>query len=244
MMRSTFFIFILMSIFLTPFSSHALKFSNQFVEFELPSQWKCSLESAEWVCQNTNDTKKRDAIIVLAAKLKGDQDSLEKYQEYLAKPRLFTTPNGKSVSSEPKYAKVAPINSQDWVDSIHLQSEIPDFYTRYLATVKQDIAVLVTYSINKAKYQEYLTQFEEMVKSLKVFRKTGGINTNVNANLFNQAQLPGSFTAGQVFPDNLTADGKKKAKKKSEDGDSSLLLIVLLIGVGGFILYKRKKKNR
>src|SRR3954465_3017477 len=156
--------------------AYAAKFANQFIEFELPPQWQCSLEGAEWVCQNTNDTKKRDAIIVLAAKLKGDQDSLDQYLTYLKSNKTYNSVQGKPVKSEPKYAKTVNLNGQAWVDALHMESEIPGFYTRYLATVKQDIAVLVTYSINKNKYQQYLNDFDAMVQTLKVFRKTGGIN--------------------------------------------------------------------
>ena len=47
--------------------AHAAKFANQFAEFELPPNWQCTLEGAEWVCQSTNESRKRDAIIVLAA---------------------------------------------------------------------------------------------------------------------------------------------------------------------------------
>ena len=35
-------------------SAWATRWANQFVEFELPAQWECSLEGAEWVCQNTD----------------------------------------------------------------------------------------------------------------------------------------------------------------------------------------------
>src|SRR5690606_37662540 len=152
------------------------KFANQFTEFELRPQWQCNLEGAEWVCQSTDDKKKRDAIIVLAAKLKGDQDSLDQYQAYLKSPKTYSSIQGKLVKSEPRYAKTVSLNDHAWVDSLHLESEIPGFYTRYLATVKQDIGVLVTYSINKAKYQQYIDQFENLVRTLKVFRKTGSLN--------------------------------------------------------------------
>src|SRR4051794_34790223 len=141
--------FTLAAIF--PQTAHAAKFANQFTEFELPPQWQCNLEGAEWVCQSTDDKKKRDAIIVLAAKLKGDQDSLDQYLAYLKSAKVYTSVAGKSVKSEPRYAKTISLNGQPWVDSLHLESEIPGFYTRYLATVKQDIGVLVTYSINKNK---------------------------------------------------------------------------------------------
>src|SRR6476661_8151863 len=90
---------------LSPKSGFSAKFANQFTEFELPPQWQCNLEGAEWVCQSTNDAKKRDAIIVLAAKLKGDQDSLDQYLSYLKAAKTYTSIQGKPVKSEPKYAK-------------------------------------------------------------------------------------------------------------------------------------------
>ncbi|MEW6056860.1 MAG: hypothetical protein AB1540_09615 [Bdellovibrionota bacterium] len=228
-------------------SAHALKFTNQFVEFELPYKWNCSLEGAEWVCQSQDEQKRRDAIIVLAAKLKGDQDTLDKYQEYLMKPRAFAAPNGKSVTSQPKYTEVKQLNQHPWVVSLHLESEIPGFYTRYLATVKQDIGVLVTYSINKNKYQEYSTQFEDMVKSLKVFRKPGsGINTNVGQSIFAQAQMPGSFTQQSVFGEASPSPASTAAgtKPKNDGGDDNLGMLALLGAVVvAFIIIKKRRRG-
>jgi hypothetical protein len=240
-MRNIFQTILLLALFLTASNAFAVKFANQFVEFELPAKWNCSLEGAEWVCQSTDEQRKRDAIIVLAAKLKGDQDSLEKYQEYLEKPRTFTAPNGKPVTSQPKYAHGMQINGQNWMDSIHLESEIPGFYTRYLATIKQDIGVLVTYSINKTKYQDYLQQFEDMIKSMKVFRKAGGVNTNPNTSLFAQNQLPGTFTGSTVFPDQQPTAAPASAKPKPKEEDNTMLLLLVGAVAVGFILYKRKK---
>ena len=74
-----------------PGESRAARFANQFIEFELPPLWACSLEGAEWVCQSTDPAKKRDALIVLAAKLKGDQDSLDQYTSYLKAAKSWTT---------------------------------------------------------------------------------------------------------------------------------------------------------
>jgi hypothetical protein len=73
-------------------NSYAAKFANQFVEFELPPQWQCNLEGAEWVCQSLDEQKKRDAIIVLAAKLKGDQDSLSKIPRPITTSRALPSP--------------------------------------------------------------------------------------------------------------------------------------------------------
>jgi hypothetical protein len=223
--------------------AQAAKFANQFAEFELPPQWQCNLEGAEWVCQNTNEAKKRDAIIVLAAKLKGDQDSLDQYLAYLKAAKTYTSVQGKPVKSEPKYAKDVNINGQAWVDALHMESEIPGFYTRYLATVKQDIGVLVTYSINKGKYQQYLDDFENMVKTLKVFRKQGGINAApANSNIFANTTVPQSVSGDTVFPGAAPVGGSD-APKPAAPSSSPMLPILAGAAVVGFLIWKKKKNQ-
>ncbi len=51
---------------------------------------------------------------------------------------------------------------------MHLGSEIPHYYTRYLATVKGKIAVLVTFSAHKLHYTKYSSEFFRAIKSLRV----------------------------------------------------------------------------
>ena len=104
-----------MFFFIKP--AFATKFANQFVEFELPQSWVCILEGAEWVCQNQQDPdKKKEAIIVLAAKIQGDQDTLDQYVAYLKNPKVFTTAQGKQVTSEVRYSRNETIQDQSWVD--------------------------------------------------------------------------------------------------------------------------------
>lgn len=225
--------------------ARAEKFANQFVEFEVPPQWQCSLEGAEWVCQNTQEAKKKEAIIVLAAKIKGDQDSLDQYLSYLKSPKTYTAVNGKAVKSEPKYAKAININGHPWIDALHLESEIPGFYTRYLATIKQDIGALVTYSINKDKYQEYLKDFETLVNTLKVFRKAGGINAGpASGNIFDQAQIPKSLSESAVFPPVNIQDDEQAPAPASRGGDDMMFYLMV---AGGFLvavaLLKKFKKR-
>ena len=227
--------------------AHASKFTNQFIEFELPPQWQCALEGAEWVCQNTVAAKKKDALIVLAAKLKGDQDSIDQYLAYLKNAKSFNSVQGKPVKSDPKYAKTVALDkgTQPWVDSLHLESEIPGFYTRYLATVKQDIGVLVTYSVNKNKYQEYLDVFEAMIKTLKVFHKAGGINTApAGGNLF-QNQIPTNGGNDSVF----AIQGGTQEIQSGPRGPQStgkklpLLPLFVLAGIAAAVFYFVRKRQ-
>lgn len=223
----------------------AVKFANQFTEFELPPGWTCNLEVAEWVCQSADPAKKKEAIIVLAAKLKGDQDSLDQYLTYLKSTKTFTSVAGKSMKSEPKYAKTVNVNGHPWVDALHLESEIPGFFTRYFATVKDDIGVLVTYSIAKAKYSDYLKDFDNMVNTLKVFRKQGAaINAKPqDANLMNPT-IPAIVT-DNVFPDvNPTGSTTETQPGQPPGGQSGDLMLYGIIAAAAvaFIIIKKKKR--
>lgn len=232
---------------LLPTGASAAKFANQFVEFELPPQWQCTLESAEWVCQSQDEGKRRDAIIVLAAKLKGDQDSLDQYLTYLKATKNFTSAQGRPLKSEPKYAKTVSINGQPWVDALHLDSEIPGFYTRYLATVKEDIGVLVTYSINKAKYAAYLPQFETLAKTVRVFRKSGGINTApASKNLF-ETQVPTNIAESAVFPGvnpQGGADSVAAPQPAQKSDDFTFYLILGAAAVLGIVIWRKRQSGQ
>lgn len=152
-------------------SVNAKRFTSQYCEFELPPGWECALEGTEWVCQSTNKDRKKEAIIILAAKIRGGQDSLPQYQAYLKKAKTFTLPGGKTQVSEGKYTKMNKINDQNWVDSLHMASEVPGFYTRYMATVKEDLGIAVTFSVAKDHYDAYQGLFEKIIQTLKVFRQ-------------------------------------------------------------------------
>ncbi len=240
--------FFLMTHLTSP-TAEAKLFANQFVEFDLPPNWACLLEGAEWVCQNQQDaTKKKEAIIILAAKIQGDQDTLDQYGAYLKNPKVYTTPKGKSVTSEVRYARNQTIMDHPWVDALHLESEIPGFYTRYLATVKEGIGVLVTYSVNKNKYPEYSTMFDSMIKSLKVFRREGGLNASgiggATSNLFANSKPPAAMTS-DTFNAGIPAANTEAPKPKKKGGllDDPMVLYGAA-GVGGLLLLTALKKMK
>lgn len=218
----------------------AAKFQNQFVEFELPPMWQCNLEGAEWVCQSTEREKKRDAIIVLAAKLAGENDGITKYMDYLKRPKEWMTMKGKPIRSEPRYVKEASVANHPWADSIHMESEIPGFLTRYLGTTKADIAVLVTYSVNKDKWAQYQGVFDSMVNTLKVFRRSGPINLPAGGeSVLARAPIGQNPSLMGVFPD--AEDGKGQAPAKQED--DTFLYLILGAAVVLFILWKKRRSN-
>lgn len=222
----------------------AKRFTSQYCEFELPPGWECALEGTEWVCQSTNKDRKKEAIIILAAKIRGGQDSLAQYQAYLKKAKTFTLPGGKTQVSEAKYTKMNRINDQAWVDSLHMASEVPGFYTRYMATVKEDLGIAVTFSVAKDHYEAYQNLFEKIIQTLKVFRQK-----NIRPSDFKLAGEGGSgdLLDAPVIPTDNNIYGIGTQKKSSGQGGGSsttdYLIYAVIAGAAAFALTKMRKKK-
>lgn len=218
-------------------------FSSQFSEFELPNGWDCALEGSEWVCQSDNKDRKKEAIIILAAKYRGEQDSLDQYQAYLKAAKSFTLPGGKTQISEAKSVTVREINGQRWVDALHLASEVPGFYTRYLATVKDSLGIAVTFSVAKDHYDSYQEIFEKIIATLKVFDQKAASGETWKAKSA-EGDLIGD---GTYIPDQGTQADigmQKKASGKGGDDSTETIIGLLLAAAVVFFLIKMKKKKK
>lgn len=218
-------------------------FSSQYCQFELPPGWKCALEGTEWVCQSSRKDRKKEAIIILAAKIRGGQDDLAQYMQYLKKPKTFSLPGGSTQVSEAKYTKTKKINDHTWVDALHMASEVPGFYTRYMATVKEDLGVAVTFSVAKDHYQSYQGVFDKVVATLRVFRQKniqGGGNFKLKGTeedlLRDTTFIP---DAGKRFD----IGQRKKGKAGTGGGTSTYLILALVLGGGAFAAMKLRKKK-
>jgi hypothetical protein len=221
----------------------AKRFTTKYCEFELPSGWECALEGSEWVCQSENADRKKESIIILAAKTRGEQDNLDEYMAYLKKVKEYNLPGGKKQVSEPKSTKLSRINDQQWVDALHLASEVPGFYTRYLATVKEDLGVAVTFSVNKDLYTSYQPIIDKLVSTLRVFRQKA--NTDLSSLRSGKSEDPNFADA--TFNPSATIDMQinktQKRKKETGDDDSMLIIAIVVIGAIVAIVIKRKKKG-
>ena len=224
----------------------AKSFTNQYCEFQLPNGWECALEGSEWVCQHTNVDRKKEAIIILAAKIRGASDSLDQYEAHLKKQKVFNLPGGKTQISEAKYTRKSLIKNHAWIDSLHLASEVPGFYTRYLATVKEDLGVAVTFSVAKNYYSDYQSIFDRIAATLKVFRsRKQGVGeyrpVKRDGDILDKAEIDSS--------DMVVDIGRQRSRKgggASSGATTGSLLVFLLIGAGIviFIIKKRKGKKK
>lgn len=225
--------------------AHAKLFKNVYVSFELPNDWDCTLEGTEWVCRNNrNPQAAREAIIILTAKEAGPTDNLNAYFAYLREPRTLVGANGTPSRSQVLQVKTRTISNQPWVDSMHLGSEIPNYYSRYLATTKDSLGILVTLSAHRLHYKKYANDFFKAIESLKVL-STKGLNTN-NPAYGIRPGGSGQLGAGGSYipPDMLDSDGGDSAPPSGGSGPSDAVLggALLLIAAGIYIFLKKRKK--
>ncbi|MEN0058975.1 MAG: hypothetical protein AAGB31_09080, partial [Bdellovibrio sp.] len=219
-------------------------FRNAYIAFEMPETWKCNLEQTEWVCRSEQNKESKEAIIILTAKEVGPTDTFPLYEAHLNSPISVNLRGGGASESKIVYkAKSVQINDQAWVDSLHLGSEIPNYFTRYLATIKDKIAILITFSAHKQYYTKYSQDFFKAVMSLRVI---------ASKNLLAKPDLgpirPGSETLGGPIGSAMPSDMLQGDDLGGGEGNKnkSLLLAgaLVLAALGAYIFMKARKKRK
>jgi hypothetical protein len=226
-------------------SASAKRFRNAYVSFDLPPNWDCKLEGAEWVCENNYSKKQKEAIIILTAKEVGPSDTLAAYTTALQTPRILPGKGGAPIKSKVIHVQQRTIANQMWIDGMHEGSEVSAYFTRYMATIKDRIAILVTFSAHKEHFSKYANDFRQAIESLRVVATKDLLNGDHAG-----ADSPhGTIGApiGQNIPSNsFESDGTSyddlAARKKSKS--LKLLLFALVLGAAGGYLYWQSKKQK
>lgn len=242
------YLFVLFTLVGLPQSTQARTFKNPYITFEMPDTWRCVSEQTEYVCRSEDVVKSKEAIIILTAKQIGPEDKFEIYANHLKNPIPLMQKNGTSIPSK---VSVPPsektIAGQRWLDALHANSEVPNYFTRYLATIKDGVAILITFSAFNQKYSEYASQFIETANSLKVIATKDLLARPESGPLRGSNESLGSSIGGAMPADLLTADDSVAVKKKKSgplDNPMFLGLLGVLAAIAGYVGFRiYKKKN-
>lgn len=228
-----------LAIILLSFSANAKVFRNAYISFELPDTWKCNLEQTEWVCRSEQNKESKEAIIILTAKEIGPTDTFPLYQAHLDSPISVMSKGGALTSKVVYKSKQETINDQPWVDALHMNSEVPNYFTRYVATIKNKIAILVTFSAHKQYYTKYSQDFFKAVMSMRVIAAP-----NLGARPEMGVGGPGGMIGSNIqnaMPGDMYQDGQQTGG----GGNKSLLLAgALILAALGVLIFLRAKKNK
>lgn len=149
-------------------SSHARVLETEYLSVNLPDNWKCEKIPPNWICEPASRYEKKFAILTLTNKEAGALDQLEQFKAHLSKPRPHQMGSSTPVMSQVLQTVTTEINGHKWVQSTHLSSEVNNFMTIYLATVKNPLAVMITMSAEKNQWSKYRPLYEKVISSVKL----------------------------------------------------------------------------
>lgn len=239
MKKLIFLMFVSLSSFVFyPTQVEAKVFRNAYIAFEMPDDWNCTLEQTEWVCRSGKEPDIKEAIIILTAKEVGPTDSYPLYESHLNNPISAPSATQATQSKLIYKAKYVQINNQKWLDGLHLSSEVPNYFTRYLATIKGRIAVLVTFSAHQRFYSKYSTMFHNAIMSMNIIA-----SNNISSRPEQGPIRPGTDTLGGTISSAMPADMYNDNAKEGGSNTTMLLGLLLVVGsIVGFLIYKKKNK--
>lgn len=236
----SFFAIILLS---TP--AHAKRFRNAYVSFELPPNWTCNLEGTEWVCVNEFSPKAKEAIIILTAKEAGPTDTIPAYLAHVQQIKMIPGPDKKPIKSKVIHAKERQIAGHIWIDGLHEGSEVASYYTRYLGTVKDKIAILVTFSAHRSHYTKYSADFIKAIESLRVVATKDLLSDKPQVPSRTNQETIGA-PIGSAVPVDLTPEQvpPESSSGLGDDFEKWVGGIILLLAMGTYLYLKRNKKPK
>ena len=220
----------------------AAMFENAYISFEMQDNWKCKLEQTEWVCRASDPTEAKEAVIVLTAKEKGPTDSFSIYENHMNAPINTTTRSGEAMTSTLTY-KVQPmkINDQQWLDALHQNSEVKNYYTRYLATIRDQIAILVTFSAHNRFYAKHSANFNKTIQSLKVIAPKDFIS-KMNSGGGGESYSNGNMNGADAL---LAMEQDAQGSGGLSSSQVMIGVALLIIAILGFVALRiYQKKNR
>lgn len=221
------------------YSANAKKFRTDFISLDLPPSWDCVKEEIDWVCQPENLSHRSEAIVVVVAKnANPTDDKFEIYESILKEPRDMKDLLGNPYKSEVKYVRFKEIKKQQWIDSLTFGSEIPGFYSRYLASIKGKVAGLVTYSIAESVYAKWAPILDKMLETLELHFDPKAFNEAMNSSPSSLLANRNS-TSGRFAP-----QGEETATSTKGNEDFDIALIALLLIIAGGVAYFIKKKKK
>jgi hypothetical protein len=233
---------------LISFNAQSRTFKNAYISFEMQDNWKCNLEQTEWVCRADDLQESKEAVIILTAKEKGPTDTFPIYETHVNSPINSISKAGAALTSTVKYkAQTIKINDQPWLDSLHGDSEVQNYLTRYVATIKDQIAILVTFSAHNKLYAKYSPNFDKTIRSLRVIATKDLMSRPDLGPLAGAGETLGAGI-GQAMPtdmlaaDEVTSSSKKSLFKNDVFLGALLFLLALLIYIG-LKVYQKKKNS-
>ena len=146
---------------------------------------------------------------------------------------------GKPMNSKIVQVKRSKVNNHEWVDGFHESSEVANYFTRYMATIKDNLGILVTFSAHKKVYSKFSGDFTKAIQSLRVLT-VPTVNFNAPTIATNNPINP----QRQVVVDDINPSEPEPVATSDSNTTTLLGLILLILAVVIYFLFGKKSKPR
>lgn len=149
--------------------SFAKIYKNNYISTDIPDTWICFQENTAHICRSPNDKSGSEAIMIINARMRSPQDNLGEFHSMLNKQRTIFDVKNKPIHSTVYTVRDVKLNGKTWVESTQFNSEIPNFYSFYYATVDDqwDVAVLVNFNVHVKGLAKYKPAIGKIVQTLR-----------------------------------------------------------------------------
>jgi hypothetical protein len=157
---------------LSPFSKGEL-FESEHFKLTLDNGFRADEKPPLWLFTN----KTNEVFFTFTGKMKDVKiDNLITYKLFLDNPIVFKDLSGIDHASQPIKVVIQTIANQKWIDALHYNAEKNGYFTRYLATVYKNKAMVFTFNIHRNAYTKYSDKIAKMIASIRLDGTSPGIN--------------------------------------------------------------------
>ena len=102
-------------------------------------------------------------------KRRSPDETLKAYENHLRQSQANTNSDGSVRHSQVLRLGRRALGRHEWVEAVHLNSEVNGYLTHYLATTTAHLGVLVTFSALEREQKKLMPQIEQMIETLLIY---------------------------------------------------------------------------
>jgi len=79
--------------------------------------------------------------------------------------------DGSTTMSEVRFVRRTTLGGKEWVEALHIGSELPNYHTYYLATTTSYLGIFVTMSVHQDHTDTFVGELTGMMATLVVYQR-------------------------------------------------------------------------
>ena len=227
-----------------PLPLQAKPLETSYLITKVPDDWTCKLADQQWICQSTLKGYDTRLVASFLAKQALPEENIENFLGHFKSSKYITSKSGRSLVSKVIYVKKVSVNRVTWVEALHFQSEVPNYYTQYMVTVNGGVSILLQLSAHKDIFEVMKPYFTSVILNTRL-KKLGTINPPHSSPSYTKepSQPSSSQLSAQRFPPQTQGSQTPTQSSSFPPLVIAAFILITTIFLGGLLLKNLKKKD-